>query len=176
MATQKPPPPPVEIEMDSTFLKTPPPAIPTAFPSNGKFVFLDETSGNYYNTESGQSSWLGKVCIGAHMLVGTSIVVTIPSGNPIYFTVPWWVVVNDELLINSSGKVIRKNGMEFIEPSKPAPPDMGTNNSNYEQKVIHVASNANYLDQLMADDAMDGDYCEKDLLYEASWHTQDCTF
>ena len=66
--------------------------------------------------------------------------------------------------------------MEFIEPSKPAPPDMGTNNSNYEQKVIHVASNANYLDQLMADDDTNGDYCENDLLYEASWHTQDCTF
>jgi len=70
----------------------------------------------------------------------------------------------------------------FLKTPPPATPpafpptDVGTNNSNYEQKVIHVASNANYLDQLMADDAMDGDYCENDLLYEASWHTQDCTF
>ena len=70
--------------------------------------------------------------------------------------------------------------MEGTAPSKPAPPDIVENsfqaNSNYEQKVIHVASNANYLDQLMADDAMDGDYCENNLLYEASWRTQDCTF
>ena len=62
--------------------------------------------------------------------------------------------------------------MEFIEPSKPAPPDMGTNNSNYEQKVIHVASNANYLDQLMADEGMSS--LENDLLYEASWHELNC--
>ena len=175
MATIKPPPPPVEIEMDSTFLKPPPPALnPTR-----KQSYFDETSGHHYlvDAESGQSTWLGKVVVGPNMLVGTSIVVTIPSGNPIYFAVPWWVVVNDELLINSSGKVICRNGMDFIEPSKPAPPPvLIVNNSNYEQKVIHVASNANYLDQLMADDAMDGDYCENNLLYEASWRTQDCTF
>ena len=91
--------------------------------------------------------------------------------------------MNDELLINSSSEVIQRNGMDFVAPVKPPAPAVfpvafvaGPNSSNYEQKVIHVASDANYLDQLMADDATNGDYCENDLLYEASWHTQDCTF